>query len=1028
MLTPTSAVLFTRAGAGLTNVDNSTSSVGDVNSDGMSDLIITGRDSDGTATVSVYLGDETDKLVAARTAPIEIDASSSSVADFNRDGDLDLVLTGRDDVTSVSRAAVYLGDGTGGFTDAEAGLTGVDEGASSAADLNGDGNPDLVLTGEDPDGTLNATVYLGDGTGGFTNAGASLEGVLGGSSSVADFNGDGTLDLVLTGFNARFVVTSTVYLGDGTGGFTASGATLDGVTGSSSSVGDLDGDGNVDLVLTGSGPASSPTTTVCLGDGAGGFAKAGAGLGGVELGASALGDVDGDGTPDLVVTGSDATGDAAATVYLGDGTGGFTVADAGLTGATQGASSIADFDGDGDLDLVVTGRDAAFDADLVRLYVNRTVQNSPNKPPEWVLASATQEVIAPGQPLSRLYEAGDRNGDRLSLSLQSPPPGVSITDAGNGIAEVTVTPLLSQAGQALSTSLQASDGRGGTDVVSFRVDVGDDVAAVEAGLAPVSFGSSSVKDVDGDGTLDLLLTGSGGEDDVPSATVYLGDGDGGFTSAGAGLTGVTFSSSSVGDFNGDGAPDLVITGEDRNRDVTTSLYLGDGAGGFTQANAGLEDVDLGSTATGDFNNDGNLDLVLTGANRNVDLITTLYLGDGTGGFTEAGAGLRGVAISSSSTGDVNGDGNLDLVITGQDDAINPTATLYLGDGTGSFTDAGAGLSGVLNSASAVSDLNGDSTLDLVVTGLDADDTPTATVYLGDGSGGFSEAGAGLTGVSEGSSSVGDVDGDGVPDLVITGEDSNGTRTAKIYFGDGNGGFADARAGLLGVEFSASSVGDLDGDGTLDLVITGSDRNGAASTTTLYENLRGDPIPVELAQFGAVQDAGGLLLHWTTASETGNAGFHVDHHAPGASGFAAAGFVSGAGTAAEATRYRFRIAEAAPGRHRVRLRQVDLDGTESLSEVVIVEVRSGAAYILSDPTPNPSRQGASLTLEVRDAQAVKAHLFNVLGQRIATLHDGPARPGEPLRLRVTGRDLASGTYFVHVEGERFRTTRRLTVVR
>jgi hypothetical protein len=66
-----------------------------------------------------------------------------------------------------------------------------------------------------------------------------------------------------------------------------------------------------------------------------------------------------------------------------------------------------------------------------------------------------------------------------------------------------------------------------------------------------------------------------------------------------------------------------------------------------------------------------------------DLTTTLYLGDGSGGFSEADAGLTGVAGGSSSTlGDVDGDGNLDLVITGEDPNDDPTTTLYLGDGSG----------------------------------------------------------------------------------------------------------------------------------------------------------------------------------------------------------------------------------------------------------------------------------------------------------------------------------------------------------
>jgi hypothetical protein len=188
------------------------------------------------------------------------------------------------------------------------------------------------------------------------------------------------------------------------------------------------------------------------------------------------------------------------------------------------------------------------------------------------------------------------------------------------------------------------------------------------------------------------------------------------------------------------------------------------------------------------------------------------------------------------------------------------------------------------------------------------------------------------------------------------------------------------------------------------------------------------LPVELVAFTATATPDGVTLEWRTASETNNAGFHVEHRAPGAETFADAGFRAGAGTTTEAQQYRFRLRDAVPGAHRFRLRQVDTDGTASVSKTIDVQVQLDGPFQLSDASPNPVRAQATLDLAVREAQPVRVALYNVLGQRIATLHDGPVQPASPLTIRVAGERLSSGLYFVRVEGETFTATRKVTVVR
>jgi hypothetical protein len=290
--------------------------------------------------------------------------------------------------------------------------------------------------------------------------------------------------------------------------------------------------------------------------------------------------------------------------------------------------------------------------------------------------------------------------------------------------------------------------------------------------------------------------------------------------------------------NGDENLDLLITSSFSG----STLYLGNGQGGFEEASAGLTGVSDGATSIADVNRDGNPDLLITGfAGSSLSASATLYLGDGEGGFNEADAGLTGVGSSSTSIADMNGDGNPDLLITGSGENA-PSATLYLGNGQGGFEESQAGLAGAgRGSSTSIGDVNGDGNPDLLITGLDQHTNPTATLYLGNGQGGFEEAGASLTGVRSSSTSIADVDGDGNQDLLIAGVDENQNPTTTLYLGDGQGDFAKAEVGLPKVEGGSTSIADVSGDGAKDLLVTGFSSTSQSRTATLYENLFDDPL-------------------------------------------------------------------------------------------------------------------------------------------------------------------------------------------
>ncbi|HXJ75739.1 MAG TPA: VCBS repeat-containing protein, partial [Candidatus Dormibacteraeota bacterium] len=164
-----------------------------------------------------------------------------------------------------------------------------------------------------------------------------------------------------------------------------------------------------------------------------------------------------------------------------------------------------------------------------------------------------------------------------------------------------------------------------------------------------------------------------------------------------------------------GKLDVLVTGTDSTGALLAGLWHNDG-GTFTDAKANLPGMDLGFAAWGDYDNDGDLDL-LFGGNSNDGWITRLYRNDG-GTFTNADAGLLGLLWSSAAWGDYDNDGDLDIMLIGYDAVAQvKRSILYRNDGSG-FTDSGAAFHNVFLGAVSWVDYDNDGDLDLLLAGND----------------------------------------------------------------------------------------------------------------------------------------------------------------------------------------------------------------------------------------------------------------------------------------------------------------------
>ncbi len=251
------------------------------------------------------------------------------------------------------------------------------------------------------------------------------------------------------------------------------------------------------------------------------------------------------------------------------------------------------------------------------------------------------------------------------------------------------------------------------------------------------------------------------------------------------------------------------------------------------------------------------------------------------------------------------------------------------------------------------------------------------------------------------------------------------RTGAIYFTALGQIIAYVDDATVGDDFSQETLVQID-PSTGALTVLGTDlpadqNDGASCPSTL--------LPVELTRFEATLDGQALDLRWETASETNNAGFEVQRFATAASTtWEVLGFVNGHGTTLQPQRYAYRVENMAAGRYRLRLKQLDFDGSFEYSPEVEVAVGIPTLYHLSSAYPNPFNPETQFSLSVARRQRVQVAVYDQMGRRVATVFDGFMESQTTHAFTFSAEGLPSGLYLVRVLGERFITSQTITLIK
>ena len=573
---------------------------------------------------------------------------------------------------------------------------------------------------------------------------------------------------------------------------------------------------------------------------------------------------------------------------------------------------------------------------------------------------------------------------------------------------------------------------------------------INAGLTGLHFSDVAWGDYDADDDLDVLIAGA----DVGSNGVtklYKNEGNDTFTEvAGLPIPGSFVGDFAWGDYDSDGDLDILILGFTDAAQIT-KLYKNIGGDTFVESSITFPDLADGSVSFADYNNDGYADILIAGFGT-TEYVTKIYRNNGDTTFTETGIDLPGTIKCSYEWGDYDNDSDLDIFLTGFDFSGNLISELYENNGDETFTETANFFTGAWLGDAAWGDYDSDGDLDMLLSGFAFTNERIAEIYSNNGDGTFTELDStGLVGVSHSSTIWADYDNDGDLDIFIGGTYEGGSgwvRVTDVFINNGDSTFTPANFTFTAdVFWGESAWGDYDADGDMDLICCGHDDLGG-SNTIIYRNDIDTANTIPEAPTNLLTDVAedSVTFSWdpSTDNETPSAGLTYNCYlknglgdiiwnslSNNSNGYR---YIPASGNAQQDTSWS--IKGMPDGIYFWSVQAIDNNfaGSQFAAEHSFLIGPTGiedygnlSAFSFSQNYPNPFNPITNIRFQIIDFGFVSLKIYDVLGNEVAILVD-ENKPSGTYEVEFDAKGLPSGIYFYQLKAGNFTKTKKMILMK